>query len=117
MIEKIDIDYDSPCRVRQEYGQKINELARHANLVDPEEISNQFHALSMAIKHLTERVEKLETRADNVQPDYVTTSYMTDGHTKEYFGQNGASVVTDHPLPAGYVITIKESETKGGDNE
>jgi hypothetical protein len=58
-----------------------------------------------------------QTRADNVQPDYVTTTYMADGHTKEYYGQNGASIVTDHPLPAGYVITIKESETKGGDNE
>lgn len=58
-----------------------------------------------------------QTRADNVQPDYVTTSYMTDGHTKEYFGQNEASVVTDPPLPTGYTITIREPETKGGDND
>ena len=26
MIEKLDIDYDSPCKLRQEYGEKINEL-------------------------------------------------------------------------------------------
>jgi len=50
------------------------------------------------------------TRAENVQ-----ITYITDGHTKEYYGQNGASIVTDYPIPAGYVITIKE--TKGGDNE
>lgn len=53
----------------------------------------------------------------NEEPDYVTTSYMTDGNTREYYGQNGASIMTDHPLPAGYIITIKEPETKGGDNE
>lgn len=49
----------------------------------------------------------------NEEPDFITTTYVTDGHTKEYYGQNGASVVTDHPLPAGYVITIREPETKG----
>ena len=54
---------------------------------------------------------------ENEEPDFITTTYMTDGHTKEYYGQNGASIVTDHPLPAGYVITIRETETKGGDNE
>lgn len=46
------------------------------------------------------------------EPDFITTTYMTDGHIKEYYGQKGASIVTDHPLPAGYVITIKESETR-----
>ena len=63
-----------------------------------------------------------ETRSENVQPDYVTTSYVTtsyvtDGHTQEYYGQNGGSIVTDYPLPAGYIITIREPENKGGDNE
>lgn len=60
---------------------------------------------------------KHEELTENLQPDYVTTSYMTNGHTKEYYGQKGASVVTDYPLPEGYVITIKEPETKGDDNE
>lgn len=31
MIKKIDIDYDSPCRLRQEYGQKINEVIDAVN--------------------------------------------------------------------------------------
>lgn len=55
--------------------------------------------------------------AENMQPDYVTTTYVTNGHTKEYYGQNGASIATDYPLPAGYIIAIREPETKGGDNE
>ena len=96
MIEKIDIDYDSPCRLRQEYGQKINEVIDAVNEI------LDYAPLEMAMK---------------AEPDYVTTSYMTDGHTKGYYGQNGASIVTDLPLPAGYVITIREPETKGGDNE
>jgi len=39
---------------------KINELVDAFNIFDPEEIGNQFHALSVAIKRLTERIEKLE---------------------------------------------------------
>lgn len=104
MIEKIDIDYDSPCRLRQEYGQKINEVIDAVNnIVSVQEklIDSRF---VVETKH--------ETPAENVQPDYVTTSYMTDGHTKEYYGQNGASVVTDPPLPTGYTITIREPEAK-----
>ena len=69
------------------------------------------------INELVDAINELQTRAENVQPDYVTITYMTDGHTKEYYGRNGASIVTDYPLPAGYVITIREAETKGGDNE
>ena len=104
MIEKIDIDYDSPCRLRQEYGQKINEVidAVNALVYERDKDSDWYDG---------------QTRAENAQPDYVTTSYITDGHTKEYYGQNGASIVTDHPLPAGHVITIRELKTKGGDNE
>lgn len=60
------------------------------------------------------KMEKVEP-TKNVQPDYVTTTYVTDGHTKEYYGQNGASIATDYPLPAGYIIAINEPETKGGD--
>ena len=63
------------------------------------------------------QVDVVVEPAENVQPDYVTISYMTDGNTKEYYGQNGASIITDHPLPTGYFITIKEPETKGGNNE
>lgn len=34
MIGKIDIDYDSPCRLRQEYGQKINEVIVAVNKLE-----------------------------------------------------------------------------------
>jgi hypothetical protein len=42
------------------------------------------------------------------EPDFITTSYMTDGNTQEYYGQNGARVQFDHPIPAGYTITITD---------
>ena len=79
----------------------------------------QIDELQMKVEPEKATISKMENvePAENVQPDYVTTTYVTDGHTKEYYGQNGASIVTDHPLPAGYVITIREPETKGGDNE
>lgn len=48
------------ARIDNNFLNKINSLITAVNMVAPEEISNQFHALSMAIKHLTERVEKLE---------------------------------------------------------
>lgn len=44
----------------------------------------------------------------NKEPDYITTSYKTDGKQKKYYGQNGAYVETDFPIPAGFTITIKE---------
>lgn len=34
MIEKLDIDYDSPCKLRQEYGEKINELIDTVNRLE-----------------------------------------------------------------------------------
>lgn len=46
----------------------------------------------------------------NEEPDYITTTYTTDGQQKKYYGQNGACVETDFPIPAGFIITIKEQE-------
>jgi hypothetical protein len=42
MIKKIDIDYDSPCRLRQEYGQKINELCDVINTIQKEREAEWF---------------------------------------------------------------------------
>lgn len=84
---------------------------------------NFVEGLKLKINELVDAVNEImtwrfdcddETPAENMQPDYVTTSYMTDGHTQEYYGQNGARVQFDYPIPAGYTITIKE--IKGGDN-
>lgn len=46
----------------------------------------------------------------NEGPDYITTTYTTDGKQKKYYGQNGACVETDFPIPAGFIITIKEQK-------
>jgi len=67
--------------------------------------------LQEKINELVDVVNALVYEHDK-DSDWYETSYMTDGHTKEYFGQNGASVVTDPPLPTGYTITIREPEAK-----
>lgn len=113
MIEKLRTLDDIPTNTQIEknilticssYVNKINELvdAVNALVYEHDKDSDWYDG---------------QTRAENVLPDYVTTTYVTNGHTKEYYGQNRASIVTDHPLPAGYVITIRESETKGGNND
>lgn len=99
MIEKIDIGYDSPCRLRQEYGQKINEVIDAVNgILD-------YAPLEMAMK------AGPKTRAEKVQQ----VSYMAPGDITVFHGFN-CSVEFDTPLPEGTRITIK-SITKGGDNE
>lgn len=89
---------------------KINELARHANLVDPEEISNQFHALSMAIKHLTERVEKLE------KEHIADTSKMIEPVTITDIFNEMQQVRADLWNKIEW-LGEKLDEIKGGDNE
>lgn len=102
--------YDKPAMPTTiEFFVKINELVDAVNSIVSVQEKLVDSGFAVETKH--------EEFAENVQPDYVTTSYMTNGHTKEYYGQKGASIVTDYPLPEGYVITIKEPETKGGDNE
>jgi len=105
--------------------------------LDPQDVYSKIDVISISamagkIDELVDVINELQTKVnklaptidfaqpkvkENVRPDYVATTYMTDGHTKEYYGQNGATVVTDNPIPAGYLITIREPETKGGDNE
>ena len=103
MIEKLDT---------QDVYSKIDFVSISA-------MAGKINALVDAVNELQATISKMENveRSENVQLDYVATAYMTDGHTKKYYGQNGASIVTDRPLPAGYVIAINEPETKGGDNE
>lgn len=116
MLKKLDIkDYENKQQLVW-FGiiNKLNELCDIINAIIIDVDGTK--CVDGSKKAPADNSEKANCQ-ENVQPDYVTTSYTTDGHTKEYYGQNGASVVTDNPLPAGYVITIREPETKGGDNE
>ena len=90
MIKKIDIDYDSPCRLRQEYGQKINELCDIINTIQKEREAEWFEikewigileavrkSVNIHEKQIDElqmkvEPEKCETRPENVQPDTET---------------------------------------------
>ena len=95
------INADCNTKIINTLVRKINELVDAVNSI----ISVQENLIDSRFVVET----KHEAPAENVQPDYVTTTYVTNGHTKEYYGQKGASVVTNYtPLPTGYVITIKE---------
>lgn len=63
-----------------------------------------------------------ETPAENVQKDtkscpenvqdpvcFISTTYPSDNKTTVFLGQKGASVEFNQPLPAGFIITIKEN--------
>lgn len=40
---------------------------------------------------------------------FVSTTYLSDNRTTVFCGQKGASVEFNQPLPAGFIITIKEN--------
>jgi len=60
MVERIDSVVSRLVKENNTHEQQIDKLQMDIEGLDVEEISNQFHALSMSIKGLTERVEKLE---------------------------------------------------------
>jgi len=111
MIEKLNTKYihvESDSTAKLELANKINELVDAVNgILAVQEEYRQAYAEDI-VPMLTPQ---------NEEPDYITTTYTTDGKQKKYYGQNGACVETDFPIPAGYVITIRESETKGDNNE
>ena len=109
MIEKLNLEeVDNPGEATLKAFSILNQLVDAVNLLQCKNVH-----IESDLQDLMYPKEIKGELAENVQPYYVTTSYPTDGHTKEYYGQNGASIVTDHPLPAGYIITIREPETKG----
>jgi len=89
-----------------------NQIARHKLAEKINEIIELLNAIVIDVDGV-----KCIDGSKKAEPDFITTTYVTDGHTKEYYGQKGAGIVIDHPLPAGYIITIREPETKGDDNE
>jgi hypothetical protein len=60
MVERIDSVVSRLVKENNTHEQQIDKLQMDTEGLDVQEISNQFHALSMSIKNLTERVEKLE---------------------------------------------------------
>ena len=116
MIEKIT---NQNQIARHKLAEKINELVDAVNAIQKEREAERFEIqewigiLEAVRKSVNVHEKQIDELQMKVEPDFITTTYMTDGYIKEYYGKNGASIVTDHPLPAGYVITIRESETKG----
>jgi hypothetical protein len=78
MIKKIDIDYDSPCRLRQEYGQKINELCDVINTIQKEREAEWFEiqewigileAVRKSVNIHEKQIDKLQTTNTHIQND------------------------------------------------
>ena len=143
MLEKLKWD-EQPEDAAKEVQNLIDQLVDAVNAIQKEREAERFEiqewigileAVRKSVNIHEKQIDELQMKAEpekceipadnsekancqeNVQPDYMTTTYVTDGLTKEYYGQNGASIATDYPLPAGYIIAINEPETKGGDNE
>ena len=51
--------------------------------------------------------QKIKTDSTVAESRQIT--YMADGRTKVYYGQNGTQIETNLPLPVGFVITIRET--------
>lgn len=62
MVEKIDIDYDSPCRLRQEYGQKINEI-----IDDLHELKALYKECDKSLTAAIESINIHERQIDKLQ--------------------------------------------------
>lgn len=60
MVERLDSVVSRLVKENNTHEQQIDNLQMETEGLDVQEISNQFHALSISIKNLTERVEKLE---------------------------------------------------------
>ena len=107
----------------------VNELVDAVNTIQKEREAERFEirewisiikAVRKSVNIHEKQIDELQMKAEpekyeaplemamEEEPDFITISYMTDGDTQEYYGQNGARVQFDHPLPVGYFITIKE---------
>lgn len=62
MVEKLDIDYDSPCRLRQEHGQKINEI-----IDDLHELKALYKEHDKLFKACVESINVHERQIDKLQ--------------------------------------------------
>ena len=128
-LDNIDIYIDVPDCVLN----KINELVDAVNTIQKEREEERFEiqewisiieAVRKSVNIHEKQIDELQMKLEpekceaplemdiKAEPDFITTSYMTDGNTQEYYGQNGARVQFDCPIPAGYTFTIKE--IKGG---
>ena len=88
---------------------KINELVDVVNALVYEQDKNSdwYDGQTPA-----ENVQKdTKSRPENVQDPvcFISTTYPSDNKTTVFLGQNGTSVEFNQPLPAGFIITIKEN--------
>ena len=120
MIEKL------PFEITQgEYEGKKFDIKSHTS---PYDMQIKINELVDAVNALVYESDKDsdwydgQTPAENVQEDtesgrgkvqdpvcFISTTYSSDNKTTVFLGQKGASVEFNQPLPAGFIITIKEN--------
>ena len=119
MIEKLKIIEDDEIDMSigavntrfedTELVRKINELVDVVNALvyESDKDSDWYDGQTRS-----ENVQKdTESRSENVQDPvcFISTTYPSDNKTTVFLGQKGASVEFNQPLPAGFMITIKEN--------
>lgn len=65
-MKKINIDYDSPCRLRQEYGEKINELIELYHNID-NAYRKYYQELKDQIEEIKQYLDWDEISGENTQ--------------------------------------------------
>lgn len=104
----------------QDIMDKINELVDAVNELR-EQAAEHDQEIDDCARDIS-KMEKIEIPAENVQKDtkshlenvqdpvcFISTTYLSDNKTTVFLGQKGASVEFNQPLPAGFIITIKEN--------
>lgn len=115
IIEKTNELVDAINTIQEEREAERFEIQEWISIIEAVRKSVNIHEKQIDELQMKAEPEKCEAPLEmdmEAEPDFITISYMTDGETQEYYGQNGARVQFDHPIPAGYFITIKE--IKGG---
>ena len=88
---------------------KINEFVDAVN-DQQQQLNNHMCRLAVLEEH-----DGSEIPNSQALPCMISTTYMSDTKTKVFCGQRDCAVEFNQPLPAGFIITIKQ--TKGGKNE
>lgn len=109
-ITKRDGDYinaDNNTQIINTLVCKINELVDAVNELQKHE--EQHLDLLTQLNEM--RLHQNKKSAENVQDPvcFISTTYPSDNKTTVFLGQKGASVEFNQPLPAGFMITIKEN--------
>lgn len=122
ILRKINELVDAVNAIQKEREAERFEIQEWIDILEAVRKSVNIHEKQIDELQMKLEPEKCETRSENVQPDaksrsenvqdpvcFISTTYPSDNKTTVFLGQKGASVEFNQPLPAGFIITIKEN--------